>query len=383
MTGRRRRLGAVGAGTALFLGAAGAASAYVELATTATGAATHGATRATSLPAGPAAQASASGVTSSDVSTTFTPLGPVGGVALEHRVRRYEAPTPATTAATAAGELLCPASPCTTTGVPDGAWVFAVVPGAGQWRGEPGPASSSVLVDRTAPSTSASGVPAGWSNASSVDVVVTADDSNAQARPSSTSVAGIASITTTVGGAGPATGSWTSPYAPSRTRTVSVSAEGQTVVAWSAADAYGNASPASSATVRLDRVAPTQPTTTLDTAPTYGTGGQRTTWPGSVGGGSAADALSGLGAVQLAITITLANGTTQSWGGPGNGYSTAPAQHHDLPGCSVQASGAWSCPFPTSYFSSVTNRDHVLSLRTRDEAGNTSVVATATVKWRG
>jgi hypothetical protein len=131
-------------------------------------------------------------------------------------------------------------------------------------------AATAPVPDTTAPSTTISGVPAGWAR-SDVSFGLTASDSG------SPSV-----ISTFYGLNAPASSAYTAP--------VTVSAQGATTVSYRSVDAAGNAETAKTATIRIDK---TLPALSLDADASY-------TGSATIHA-SATDALSGLDRVELKL----------------------------------------------------------------------------------
>jgi hypothetical protein len=162
-----------------------------------------------------------------------------------YRVKRYDSGGTAQPVAAGCSGTIASAS-CTENGVPDGSWSYSVTPTQGaSWTG-PESATTTVLVDTTAPTTSAAVSPAanasGW-NKANVTVTLTSTDAGA----------GVQQLTYSATGA--------QPIAPTTvavsTTSLQVTAEGTTTVSFAAKDAYGNTETTKSQVVKLDRTAPT------------------------------------------------------------------------------------------------------------------------------
>jgi hypothetical protein len=167
---------------------------------------------------------------------------------------------------------------------------FRAVDGAGNasaWTPSPAAAGNTVKLDRGAPTApTVSGATGAWSNAASV--VVTASGST----DGGSAVAGYEYQTSFNGGA----------FVPGSGSSVTVSAEGTTVVQFRSIDGAGNRSAWAQGTVKLDRTVPTNPTVS----------GGSTSWfaaaSRTITASAATDALSGLAGYEYRTSIT--NGTT-------------------------------------------------------------------------
>jgi Bacterial Ig domain len=234
-----RKLAALLIGTALLFAAAPAFAAWQLGSSAATAAA-----KARSIQAASAPTATPSGhsVALTWPETTLSGNGP--GVT-GYRVKRYDSGGTAQTVAAGCSGTVASAG-CTEDGVPDGSWRYSVTPTQGpSWTGAES-ATTTVLVDTTAPTTMAALSPApnasGW-NKANVTVTLTATDAGAGAQQLTYGASGAQPIApTTVAAA---------------TASFQVTIEGTTTVSFAAKDAYGNTEATKTQVVRLDKTLPT------------------------------------------------------------------------------------------------------------------------------
>jgi hypothetical protein len=204
---------------------------------------------------------------------------------------------------------------------------FQAVDGAGNTSGW---IQATVRIDRSPPTApTLSGVPAGWSNAASV--TVTAGSST----DAGSGVAGYQYQTSTDAGT-----TWSLLTSGA---SVTVSAVGQTVVRFQAADNVGNPSTWTQGTVKLDRTAPTAPTVT----------GGSTTWTNTA-----------------SMTITP-SGSTDSGGSGFIGYQYE---------TSTNGGSTWSAPTAGSSLKVTAEGQTLVQFQSLDTAGNTSAWVQATVR---
>jgi hypothetical protein len=102
-----------------------------------------GVAAAKTMPAGNAPGATASGFT---VTVTWTASSfPQGGTVSSYRIRRFDALGNPSNAANGCSGTVASTS-CVETGVPAGAWRYAVTPAIGAWTGAEGPHGTAVVV---------------------------------------------------------------------------------------------------------------------------------------------------------------------------------------------------------------------------------------------
>ena len=210
---------------------------------------------------------------------------------------------------------------------------YRSIDGAGNvsaWSPTVPDAGSTVMLDRTGPSVpSVSGGSLAWQGAASVTVAASGSSDAAAG------FAGYEARTSTDGGA-----SWTLPSAAS---SVTVTAEGQTLVQFRSVDTLGNVSawgPSAAtpgATVRLDRTAPTAPTVT----------GGSLAWQNAA-----------------SVAIAGAGGTDALAGVASYEYRT-----------STDGGTTWSASQPGANVAVTAEGETLVQMRTVDAAGNTSAWA--------
>ena len=202
---------------------------------------------------------------------------------------------------------------------------FRAVDNAGNtsaWSPQPATAASTVRIDRSAPTAPAvNGGSSAWQNAASI--VLTASGST----DTGSGVAGYQYRTSTDGGS-----SWSSIFSgPS----VTVTAQGETLVQFRALDGGGRASSWVAAYARIDRTAPSDPTLT--------------------GGGTAWKSVS-------SITVTP-SGSADTGGSGLAGYSVR---------TSTNGGNTWTTPAAATSANITAEGDTLVSFQARDTAGNTS-----------
>lgn len=329
-----RKLAALVIGTALLLAAAPAFATWQVGSSAATAAASARTVQAASAPT---ATPSGHSVALTWPATTLSGDGPA---VTGYRVKRYDNGGTAQTVAAGCSGTVTSAS-CTENGVPDGSWRYSVTPIQGtSWTG-PESATTTVLVDTTAPTTTAAVSPApnasGW-NKANVTVTLTATDAGA----------GVQQLTYSATGA--------QPIAPTTvatsTTSFQVTAEGTTTVSFAAKDAYSNTETAKTQVVKLDTTAPTG----AITAPAAG--------------------------ASLAGTVTISANPADSPTGVASGVATVVFERSPSGTSTWTAIGsASSAPYQSSWpTAAVADGLYDLRATTTDTAGNQSTSALVTVR---
>lgn len=228
------------------------------------------------------------------VSVSFTRAVTTGGRNVtSYRINRYSAPSGGTPAATfsctwpSGGSLSC-----SEPNVPGGVWYYTDAPtiAGSLWVGTESARSAAVTTDSQAPTVVATSSPAantnGWNNAA-VTVTLTATDEAGGSGVKSISYAVDGGATVTVNGS---------------TTGIALSTDGTHAVSFFATDVAGNAGSAQTATVRIDRVLPSE---SAVLTPTPNGNGYNKVSPVTVNL-SATDAASGIDS----LTYKLDNGAT-------------------------------------------------------------------------
>jgi hypothetical protein len=221
--------------------------------------------------------------------SSITGLGVIGGLAGGgYTVTRYAdgSTTPVAPLSACNGVIAGSGATltCAENAVPDGRWRYSITPRLNQWVGVVSPFSASVLVDLTAPTTTATLSPApnaaGWVRTPVTVSLAAVDNPNGS---------GVASIR--YGEAGAQALPQTTYAAP-----FTVTAPGLTTVSYAATDKAGNVEATKTSVIRLDSIEPTGSIV----APAAGSSisGQATVTS------SSADALSGVASAAFQISPT-------------------------------------------------------------------------------
>ena len=295
-----------------------------------------------SLPTGsqPTVAATGSTVTVSWAQSTIAGLGSVGSLAGGgYVITRYAdaSTTPVTPGPGCAAVISgSPATlTCAEAAVPQGRWRYTVTPRLNLWTGPAGALSAAVVIDTTAPTTTATTSPAanaaGWVQ-TPVTVTLTAVDN--------VNGSGVASIRYSATGAQPISQqTYTAPFA--------IAANGVTTLSFAATDNAGNVESTKTLVVRIDGTPPT----------------------GSISGPAAGSAISGLATVSSSSADALSGVASAA-------FQVSPASGGAWTTFGTAATAPWRAVLDTT-----TLQDGAYSLRvvTADWAGNTFTSASVGV----